>query len=308
MADEQPLDSGSGGLKAKGPIVVKRTKILPAPPHGGAWKVAYADFVTAMMAFFLLLWLLNVTTESTKQGISDFYEPVGISKVQTGSGGAMAGLSLNSKEALKSPGSPPSVKAAMPTFGSVKTGSADERERVPEPREGGDTKGADSKRDKLDNEQFETTAESLRKAIQEISEISDLRESLLIGITPEGLRILLFDHQNTRLFASGNSILTEKGERLFAIISSILRDLPHHLRITGHTGRGENRQQNYSNWELSSDRANSVRKTLTKYRIDPRRIERIAGRADQELLDPKIPDSPRNSRIDILLIRHNKNS
>jgi len=228
--------------------------------------------------------------------------------VQTGSGGAMAGLSLNSKEALKSPGSPPSVKAAMPTFGSVKTGSADERERVPEPREGGDTKGADSKRDKLENEQFETTAESLRKAIQEISEISDLRESLLIGITPEGLRILLFDHQNTQLFASGNSILTDKGERLFAIISSILRDLPHHLRITGHTGRGENRQQNYSNWELSSDRANSVRKTLTKYRIDPRRIERIAGRADQELLDPKIPDSPRNSRIDILLLRHNKNS
>lgn len=308
MADEQPIDTGPGGLKDKGPLVVKRIKHIPAPPHGGAWKVAYADFVTAMMAFFLLLWLLNVTTESTKQGISDFYEPVGISKVQTGSGGSLAGLSLNAEEALKSAGSPPSIKAAMPTFGAVKTGTTDEKRKLPESREGGDTKGSNAKRDKVDNQQFEITAESLRKAVQEISEISDLRESLLIGITPEGLRIMLFDQQNTRLFAVGNSELTEKGERLFAIISSVLRDLPHELRITGHTGEGEIKKQNYSYWELSGNRANSVRRTLIKYNVNPKRIRRIAGRANQELLDKKKPDSPRNRRIDILLIRNTENS
>ncbi|HAA92026.1 MAG TPA: chemotaxis protein MotB [Rhodospirillaceae bacterium] len=296
------------GLLDEPPLVVKKKKRIPAEPHGGAWKVAYADFVTAMMAFFLLLWLLNVTTEATKAGISDYYEPEGVSEEQTGSGGVLKGLALAAEGALRSSGSPPSVSVAIPTFGSEKTGSTDADKDAPQSREGGDTKGAEDKRDQKENQQFETAAQSLRQAIQEIPELAELQDSLLIENTPEGLRIMLVDQQKISLFKSGATTLTQKGEHLFAIISAILRELPHNLRITGHTDRSKFGGPNYSNWELSGDRANTVRKTLTKFKVDPKRVRRVAGKADRDLLDKKNPSSPRNRRVDILLVRRSDKS
>ena len=109
----------------EGPIILRKKIMLPEEPHGGAWKVAYADFVTAMMAFFLLLWLLNVTTEDKKQGISNFFEPIGVSEEQTGSGGVLKGLAMSVEGALRSAGSPPRITIAIPTFGSQDAGSTE---------------------------------------------------------------------------------------------------------------------------------------------------------------------------------------
>jgi len=111
----------------QGPIILRKKVMLPEEPHGGAWKVAYADFVTAMMAFFLLLWLLNVTTEDKKQGISDFFEPIGVSEEQTGSGGVLKGLAMAAEGALRSAGSPPRITVPIPTFGSRDAGASEGR-------------------------------------------------------------------------------------------------------------------------------------------------------------------------------------
>jgi chemotaxis protein MotB len=292
--------------KKEDPIVIKRVKRMPAEPHGGAWKVAYADFVTAMMAFFLLLWLLNVTTEATKAGISDYYEPEGVSEEQTGSGGTLKGLALAVEGALKSAGSPPSITVSIPTFGSDEAGSSDDTKESAEAREGGDTKGADDKRDDIEMKQFDQAAEALRQALQDIPELAEMQDSLLIENTPEGLRITLVDQQKINLFKAGSTTLSEKGEHLFAIVAAILRELPHRLRITGHTDAAGFGAANYSNWELSGDRANTVRRVLQKYNVDPKRVERVSGKADRELLDSKNPKSPRNRRVDVLLLRQKK--
>jgi len=296
------------GISGEAPIVFKKKKRIAAPPHGGAWKVAYADFVTAMMAFFLLLWLLNVTTEAQKEGISDYYEPEGVSEEQTGTGGVLKGLALQAEGALRSSGSPPSVTVSIPTFGSEESGKTKDEKEAPKAREGGDTKGSDKQRDDEENQQLETAAEALRQAIQEIPELAELQDSLLIENTPEGMRIMLVDQQKISLFRSASPTLTNKGEHLFAIIAAILRELPQELRITGHTDRSKFGGPNYSNWELSGDRANTVRRTLNKYKVDPSRVKRVSGKAGRSLLDKKNPISPRNRRVDILLVRQKKKS
>ena len=300
MADEDE------DIPGEVPIVLKKKIRVAAPPHGGAWKVAYADFVTAMMAFFLLLWLLNVTTEDTKEGISDYFEPVGMTEEQTGSGGAGKGLALQSEGALRSSGSPPSVTVSIPTFGGEESGKVQDEKDAPKARVGGDTKGSDKQHDEEENQQLETAAETLRQAIQEIPELTDLQDSLLIENMPEGMRIMLVDQPNVSLFPSASTILTNKGEHLCAIIATIVRELPHDLRITGHTNRSELGGPNHSNWELSGNRANSVRRALNKYKVNSDRFIRISGKADRSLLDKKDPASPRNRRISILLIRQMK--
>jgi chemotaxis protein MotB len=300
------MANAEDGLTGEAPTVVKKKKRIPAPPHGGAWKVAYADFVTAMMAFFLLLWLLNVTTEAQKEGISNFYEHEGVSEEQTGSGGVLKGLALSTEGALRSSGSPPTVTVSIPTFGSEKSGTTKDKKDAPKARRGGDTKGEDKKRDDEEVQQLEAAAQALRQAIQEIPELAELQDSLLIENTPEGMRIMLVDQQKISLFKGGSRTLTQKGEHLFAIIAAVLRELPHELRITGHTDQGKFGGPNYSNWELSGDRANAVRKVLKKYNVNPNRIKRVAGKAGNEPLDPKNPVSPRNRRVDILLVRQKK--
>ena len=300
MADEDE------DIPGEVPIVLKKKIRVAAPPHGGAWKVAYADFVTAMMAFFLLLWLLNVTTEDTKEGISDYFEPVGMTEEQTGSGGAGKGLALQSEGALRSSGSPPSVTVSIPTFGGEESGKVQDEKDAPKAREGGDTKGSDKQHDEEEKQQLETAAETLRQAIQEIPELNELQESLLIENMPEGMRIMLVDQPNVSLFTSASTILTNKGEHLCAIIATIVRELPHDLRITGHTNRSKLGGPNHSNWELSGNRANSVRRALNKYKVNSDRFIRISGKADRSLLDKKDPASPRNRRISILLIRQMK--
>ena len=182
------------------PLILRKRIKLPEAPHGGAWKVAYADFVTAMMAFFLLLWLLNVTTEDKKQGISDFFEPVGVSKEQTGSGSVLKGLAMDAQGALRSSGSPPRIIVAIPTFGSRDTGSSEGKEDAPAVVGGGYTDGVDEKQvDDVDENRFKQVISALRQAIQEIPDLSQMQDNLLLEETPEGLVIQILDRTKLRL-------------------------------------------------------------------------------------------------------------
>ena len=291
---------------APSPVFIRKTIRLPEQPHGGAWKVAYADFVTAMMAFFLLLWLLNVTTEDKKQGISNFFEPVGVTDEQTGSGGVLKGLAMSVEGALRSDGSPPRVSVSIPTFGSEDSGSTKGRHTMPETKGGGYTRGVYTRQVEAEKRDFETIAAALRQSVQEIPELSRMQDSLVIEKTPEGLRIQLLDNAKLKMFMRDTAALSDRGRHLLAILSSILVRLPYKIAITGHASSPQDAQEISSGiWETSGLRAENARQALLDFGVSLDNIARIAGKGDSDPLDPNRRQAPRNNRISVLLMsRH----
>jgi len=288
------------------PLILRKRIRLPAAPHGGAWKVAYADFVTAMMAFFLLLWLLNVTTEDKKQGISDFFEPVGVSKEQTGSGSVLKGLAMDAQGALRSAGSPPRITVAIPTFGSRNSGTSQGANDAPDAIGGGYTDGVDSKNvDAAEDQRFKEVIAALRQAVQEIPELAQMQDNLLLEPTPEGLLIQILDRVQLRMFEGHTAKLTERGEHLIAIIASISGRLKNKISLTGHTDNwGPPSDGAARKWEISGERAENARRTLIGFGVGKSRFFRVIGRADKEPLVASAPKSERNNRISILLLRN----
>ena len=288
-----------------GPIILKKKIRLPEEPHGGAWKVAYADFVTAMMAFFLLLWLLNVTTEDKKQGISNFFEPIGVTVNQTGSGGVLKGLAMSVKGALRSAGSPPSVTVTIPTFGSQDEGTSQGKHDNPVVRGGGYSMGRDSHQtDDREEESLKKIAAALRQAIRDIPIDSHMQDSLVVEQTPEGLRIQLLDQTKFRLFSGDETTLSDRGRHFLAIIGSIIADLPNELSIAGYTDEMPAQEiARRSGWEISGNRADNARRAIIEFGVAPARIVRVVGKADREPLRPNVRKSPHNHRISVLLLR-----
>jgi len=289
------------------PIILRKTIKPPETPHGGAWKVAYADFVTAMMAFFLLLWLLNVTTEDKKQGISDFFEPVGVAQEQTGSGSVLKGLAMDAQGALRSSGSPPRVTVAIPTFGSRDTGMSEGKNTAPTAIGGGYTDGIDNQNvDESEDQRFKEVIASLRQAVREIPELAQMQDNLLLEPTPDGLLIQILDRVKVRMFDPYTARLTERGKHLMAIIASISSPLKNKISLTGHTDSwAPPRPEAGRKWEISGNRAEGVRRTLIGFGIGRDRFFRVVGKADREPLHASKPKSERNNRISILLLRHN---
>jgi chemotaxis protein MotB len=287
------------------PLILRKKIRLPEEPHGGAWKVAYADFVTAMMAFFLLLWLLNVTTEDKKQGISDFFEPVGVSKEQTGSGSVLKGLAMDAQGALRSAGSPPRITVAIPTFGTVQSGTSEGKAEAPQAVGGGYTDGVDQHNvDSVEEQQFKEVIAALRQAVQEIPELAQMQDNLLLEPTPDGLLIQILDRVKLRMFKRNSAELTERGEHLIAIIASISSRLKNKISLTGHTDSWAPPVEEASQkWEISGDRAEQARRTLIGFGVNKGRFFRVIGKADTEPLHSSAPKSDRNNRISILLLR-----
>jgi len=288
------------------PLILRKRIRLPAAPHGGAWKVAYADFVTAMMAFFLLLWLLNVTTEDMKQGISNFFEPVGVSKEQTGSGSVLKGLAMDAQGALRSSGSPPRVTVVIPTFGSANSGTSEGKEDSPEAVGGGYTDGIDNKNvDTAEDQRFKEVIAALRQAVQESPELAQMQDNLLLEPTPDGLLIQILDRVSLRMFQGNSAKLTERGVHLIAIIASISARMNNKISLTGHTDRWMPPvPEADKKWEISGDRAEIARRTLIGFGTGKGRFFRVIGRADKDPLVASMPKSERNNRISILLLRH----
>ncbi len=285
----------------QGPIILRKKVMLPAEAHGGAWKVAYADFVTAMMAFFLLLWLLNVTTEDTKQGISDFFEPIGVSDEQTGSGGVMKGLAMAVEGALRSAGSPPRITVAIPTFGSRDTGASDGRHKMPESKGGGYLNSNHERQvDEENRREFKKVISAINQALQDIPELAQMQDSLLVEQTPDGLRIQLLDRLKLKMFKNNGAEISNRGRHLLAIIGSIISKLPNRIAITGHTDLET--QSATSKWQVSGDRADNARATLVSFGVAAERFSRIVGKGDTTPVHPSFPKAKRNNRISVLLL------
>jgi chemotaxis protein MotB len=268
--------------------------------HGGAWKVAYADFVTAMMAFFLLLWLLNATSEEQKKGIADYFDPnISASSSRSGSGGVLGGTTLAPKGAMTSDSSQfELVRNERMSPVEQSDTNAQKTEIQPDAAQ-----LAAEQAEKEEETRFKQIEESLREVFDKQPELRSLQQNLLIDRTGEGLRIQLIDQQNYSMFERGSAYMTPEARHLVAQIVQVVNQVRNKLSIRGHTdARPFVSRAGYDNWNLSSDRALDTRLALLEGGLDPVRIANVAGLADT---DPLVPDTldARNRRMSIILLR-----
>ncbi len=312
------------------PIIIKRVKKAAHAHHGGAWKVAYADFVTAMMAFFLLLWLLQATTEEQKLGIADYFAPASVARNTSGSGGALGGRTFTKKGANPSDQTPVGVIIKLPTnppdwdntgdpVESTATeetgaggGEGDETEETVAGTQEESAPGQPNETEleemlaEREAEQFAEAEQALREAIEGVPELENLVNNLVIDQTSEGMRIQIVDEEGNSMFPSGSAQMFEHTKKLIALVVDAVGTLPQQIAVKGHTDAAPFVNDNgYSNWELSTDRANSSRRALIEAGLPTARIASVVGLADTEHLDEDDPLSPRNRRISIILLREN---
>lgn len=281
------------------PIVIKKIKKSAAGHHGGAWKIAYADFVTAMMAFFLLLWLLNSVTQEQLEGIADYFAPTVTSVSQSGSGQILGGTTVAVDGALEDTVSRPSVTMDLPPPKAGSGGEALQDEPIEAEMDAEEAKA------KAEQDQFDKAEQELKEALETLPEFQQLAESLMVENTPEGLRIQVVDQDGLSMFPSGSAVMYEHTERVLGLVTEIIMKMPQNIAISGHTdsvpfGGGG---QDYTNWELSTDRANSARRGLLSMGVPEERISRVVGKAATVPLLPDDPSNARNRRLSIVLLR-----
>ena len=283
------------------PVVIKKVKkVVGGGHHGGAWKVAYADFVTAMMAFFLLMWLINTTTPEQKRGIADFFAPASVSKTTSGAGGILAGTALAS-DGVRSSGSNAVVERVAPDAPSAERRQTKNQDSSSQMSASEDALNrAMSLREQAE---FERAEISLRQAMQDMPDIAEISRHLIVDQTPEGLRIQLIDQEGRSMFQRGSAEPTDRARRLLQAVAQTVMQLPNRITIAGHTDARPSTNPGYTNWELSSDRANAARRILGDASVTVDRIYQVSGKAGSEPLYPDAPELPGNRRISIVLLR-----
>jgi chemotaxis protein MotB len=284
------------------PIIIKRIKKVAGGHHGGAWKVAYADFVTAMMAFFLLLWLLNVTSPETRAGIADFFTPtIGI-KDSKGIG-FQGGLSNSEKGISKSDLAPVGIVVGQVKQGPTPEAPADTPAVKPD-ETAESTASAAKAENTEDADQFKQASEQISQSLREDPDLKDYQQSVVVQDTPEGMKIDLIDDAKKPMFVPGGAQLTDMGKKVLDSMANIVSKTPNNITIVGNTdSAGATSNPNYTNWELSVDRANAARKFLSTTQLEGDRVAKIIGLADKELLVPQEPTNPRNRRVTIIVMR-----
>lgn len=274
----------------KRPIIIKKVKKGGHGHHGGAWKVAYADFVTAMMAFFLLLWLLSSAPKKTLDGIAEYFTPtIGVKDA--------AGIGFQGGQSPVKEGTRVSDMAPP----SMVTG------RSPQ----GETPDAPDKQSTVEAEQdgylFEQAQQAMKKAFESDPTMREFADNILVEQTPEGLKIDIMDSDKHPMYVAGKAELTEAGKTVLTKMKELIEKMPNFISITGHTDASRatpvGTSSAYSNWELSADRANAARRFFLAVGMDPERPKKVVGMADKELIDPNDPRSVRNRRITVILLR-----
>lgn len=298
MADE---------LGGKAPIIIKKVKKGHGGHHGGAWKIAYADFVTAMMAFFLLLWLLNSVTEEQLQGISNYFSPTTVSISPSGAGGMLGGQVIGQGASQSSSAAPTRTMNLPPS--TIGAGGQD----FTDPAEGAAREDFDGRSDEEmeaerreaeEQRQLEQAASEIRAAVRAVPQLQALRDSLLVDMTPEGLRIQIVDQDGAPMFPAGSSAMYEHTRSLLQLVGRVVRMLPQKIAIDGHTDASAFPDSGgYGNWELSADRALASRRVLLDAGVTDDRIARVAGRAASDPLLPDDAANARNRRISVILLR-----
>lgn len=296
------------------PIIIKKKKIMGGGHHGGAWKVAYADFVTAMMAFFLLMWLLNSTSDEQKMGLADYFSPtISITSRGSGASGLMDGGDVvaapdNSLQVIESgeegPEDGKTISEEYSEMTSKKEGDTDFSGTANEDDANQKAAAEQEVIFKQETAQFESAAAAIQAAVDTIPEFQDLKESLHLSISDEGLKIQLTDQDNYSMFESGSNVMKDESKALINMLSMIIKDMPNKITISGHTDsvpfRGENSRDN---WDLSTERANASRRVLINSGIEGSKIAKVVGKADTEPLDKENPELSKNRRIEIILKR-----
>ncbi|GAB5459082.1 MAG: flagellar motor protein MotB [Henriciella sp.] len=256
------------------PIIIKRKKVVAGDEHhGGAWKVAYADFVTAMMAFFLLMWLLNATTEEQRKGLADYFNPsIPISRISGGGAGGLNGSSVFSEEDL----------ATM--------GIGNDQARQASPDDSG-----------LSKEDIQERLNELKTELKQTD--SSLSSHLDIKMSPEGIVLELVDSEDAYLFSIGEVEPTDLLQTLLGAVSESFVGFGNDIKIVGHTDNRQYKENaRYDNWSLSADRANAARRVLSANGFDISRIKEVSGRADTDPLLPEAPEAVQNRRVSIVIL------
>jgi chemotaxis protein MotB len=268
------------------PVIIKRKKVVGGDGHhGGAWKVAYADFVTAMMAFFMLMWLLNATTEKQRKGLADYFSPtIAANRISGGGDGSFGGESVFSENVLT----------------QIGTGATILRPTEIEQARG--TSGTEARNSENDA-QFKDIADALSASGGESAIEDNVLRHVVTKITDEGLIIEFFDRPGAPLFQSGSTIPEPRLLELAKVLVNALKITANNIAIEGHVRAEPIVRANPQTWPLSINRAEALRQNLTALGFPPERIERITGHADREAI-PVWPMAERNNRIEIVLLRH----
>ena len=275
--------------------------------HGGAWKVAYADFVTAMMAFFLLLWLLNAVSQEQLEGISDYFAPINKHTTTSGGGALLAGNVVAAKGVFNSRDPSAAHRRARPLTDDGPGPDVDADEDDAE--EPGDAApparpAARPRPTVSDRAQFAEVENAIRKGLESNPELKALAKSLIIEETPEGLRIQIVDQDGLPMFPSGEAVMYQYTRKILELVVNAIRTMPQHIEVAGHTdAKPFANLSGYGNWELSSDRANAARRALVEMGLADARIDKVVGRAATVPLFPDAPEAPGNRRLSITLLR-----
>ena len=282
------------------PVVIKKVKkVIGGGHHGGAWKVAYADFVTAMMAFFLLMWLINTTSPEQKRGIADYFAPASVSRSSQGSDGLLGGTAFQDDGARASGSNRqideelasenPRAKADAAQHAETQAGIPSEAALAE----------AMSKRETA---KFASAEASLRQALQDLPDYAELSKNIIIEQNDDGLNIQLVDQEGRAMFSGSSAEPLPRTQHLLNTVAKVIEQLPNRISISGHTDTTAPSRSGYSNWDLSADRANAARRILEKAGVEGDRIFQVAGKGDREPLYPDDPDLPANRRISITLM------
>jgi len=293
--------------------------------HGGAWKVAYADFMTAMMAFFLMLWILAASDEEKLRGLADYFTP-SLSEAGGRGEGLLDGQVLGPDGVMTGTDGPKS-EVQLPSFGQenplavfdsrlrdqIEPEVVIEYEPVPEEAEDGtetSPPAGPTSLEQVEIEQQRKEREARLSALEdEIGEniaarpdLKDYADNLRFDRSPQGLRVQIVDQEGRSMFDSGSARIGDKTRELIRIVGEAIADLPNPVVISGHTDAVPfSRSAGYGNWELSADRANATRRVMVAAGVSPARVARISGLADTMPLNADNPEAPENRRISVLL-------
>lgn len=273
------------------PIIVRRARRKKHGHHGGAWKVAYADFVTAMMAFFLVMWLLGIGTREQRAAVSEYFKNPSMTP----------GTATMAPPGKMGPGG---ASDSMITLGGamdLPRGPGKDKRGAPVPAK--DAELALKQAQHADKARLEELMKNLNAAIQNSQALAPFKDQLLLDITPEGLRIQIVDKLNRPMFNTGSASLKPYTTQILHELGESIDDVPNKISISGHTDDASyTSEHNYSNWELSADRGNAARRALIAGGLESNKISRVVGLAASVPFDQQNPADPINRRISIIVM------
>ncbi|MCO5367229.1 flagellar motor protein MotB [Pseudomonas alliivorans] len=265
------------------PIIIKRVKRFGGGHHGGAWKIAFADFATAMMAFFLVLWLMSSATPEQLIAVAGYFkDPVGFSD-----SGSPYVIDL---------GGSPEMSPNQTLNPEVKTTPSPDTVPI-------ESETSESKAEEVEQERLEMLLQELQNKVEENPQLQKFKDQILFEITQDGLRIQIMDADNRPMFDSGSARLKPYFEDILLAMADTIKSVPNKISISGHTdatpfvGNG-----GFGNWELSANRANAARRALVAGGYPESQVARVVGHASSALYDPQNPTNPVNRRIDIVVL------